>query len=55
VTELLDNGWLSLTVVDPEQDHRAFHYDGDLSWVPLDATEPSLTDADAPESVPADD
>ncbi|WP_424016718.1 DUF2309 domain-containing protein [Halorientalis pallida] len=32
VTELLDNGWLSLTVVDPEQDHRAFHYDGELSW-----------------------
>jgi hypothetical protein len=29
---LLDNGWLSLTVVDPEQDHRAFHYDGDLTW-----------------------
>ncbi|MFB6083562.1 MAG: DUF2309 domain-containing protein [Halorientalis sp.] len=32
VTELLDNGWLSLTVVDPEQDHRAFHYDGELTW-----------------------
>ena len=34
VTELLDNGWLSLTVVDPEQDNRAFHYDSDLTWVP---------------------
>lgn len=27
VTELLDNGWLSLTVVDPTQDHRAFRYE----------------------------
>jgi hypothetical protein len=33
---LLDNGWLSLTVVDPRQDHRAFHYDGDLDWAPSD-------------------
>jgi uncharacterized protein YbcC (UPF0753/DUF2309 family) len=32
LTGLLDNGWLSLTVVDPRQDHRAFSYDGDLSW-----------------------
>jgi len=31
---LLDNAWLSLTVVDPEQDHRAFHYDGALTWRP---------------------
>jgi uncharacterized protein YbcC (UPF0753/DUF2309 family) len=28
VSQLLDNGWLSLTVVDPTQDHRPFHYDG---------------------------
>jgi uncharacterized protein YbcC (UPF0753/DUF2309 family) len=33
--ELLDNGWLSLTVVDPQQKHRAFHYDGDPSWTPV--------------------
>ncbi|MEF8886358.1 MAG: putative inorganic carbon transporter subunit DabA [Haloarculaceae archaeon] len=33
---LLDNGWLSLTVVDPEQNHRAFHYAGDLAWVPFE-------------------
>ena len=32
LADLLDNGWLSLTVVDPEQGHRAFHYDGDLTW-----------------------
>jgi len=31
---LLDNGWLSLTVVDPQQDDRAFHYDGELGWEP---------------------
>jgi hypothetical protein len=34
VCELLDNGWLSLTVVDPQQDHRALHYEGDLDWAP---------------------
>jgi uncharacterized protein YbcC (UPF0753/DUF2309 family) len=45
---LLDNGWLSLTVVDPQQDHRAFHYAGDLAWMPLedrasDAPEPATS------------
>ncbi len=34
VAELLDNGWLSLTVVDPRRDSRAFRYDGGLSWTP---------------------
>ncbi|MEF8866891.1 MAG: DUF2309 domain-containing protein [Haloarculaceae archaeon] len=29
---LLENGWLSLTVVDPTRDHGAFHYDGGLEW-----------------------
>jgi uncharacterized protein YbcC (UPF0753/DUF2309 family) len=33
VTELLDNGWLSLTVVDPTQDATPFRYDGNLTWV----------------------
>jgi len=37
VAGLLDNGWLSLTVVDPTQDHTAFHYAGDLSWSPTSA------------------
>ncbi|MFB6303667.1 MAG: DUF2309 domain-containing protein [Haloferacaceae archaeon] len=32
LTELLDNDWLSLTVVDPTQDHRAFHYEEELEW-----------------------
>lgn len=36
MTELLDNNWLSLTVVDPQQEHRAFHYEGELNWAPLD-------------------
>jgi uncharacterized protein YbcC (UPF0753/DUF2309 family) len=51
VTELLDNGWLSLTVVDPEQDHRALRYEGDLEWTPVPdrarpdrATNPSAAD-----------
>ncbi|GAB3667278.1 DUF2309 domain-containing protein [Halopiger thermotolerans] len=33
VAELLDNGWIAdLTVVDPEQDNEAFHYQGNLAW-----------------------
>ncbi|NIC00578.1 DUF2309 domain-containing protein [Halobacterium sp. R2-5] len=32
LTELLDNDWLSLTVVDPQQDHRAFHYERGGEW-----------------------
>jgi uncharacterized protein YbcC (UPF0753/DUF2309 family) len=34
VAQLLDNDWLTLTVVDPTRDHRAFLYDGDLEWTP---------------------
>jgi len=34
LADLLDNGWLSLTVVDPTDDHRALRYDGDLTWTP---------------------
>ncbi|KAB1196833.1 MULTISPECIES: DUF2309 domain-containing protein [Haloferax] len=33
VTELLDNGWLSLTVVDPTQNETSFEYDGNPTWV----------------------
>jgi uncharacterized protein YbcC (UPF0753/DUF2309 family) len=36
VATLLDNGWLSLTVVDPTEDHAAFEYAGELSWSPAD-------------------
>ncbi|WP_332899523.1 DUF2309 domain-containing protein [Haladaptatus sp. CMSO5] len=32
LTELLDNNWLSLTVVDPTQNHRAFDYEQNLEW-----------------------
>ncbi|MFD1587277.1 DUF2309 domain-containing protein [Halorientalis brevis] len=35
VIELLDNDWLSLTVVDPTQGHSAFHYEEDLEWTPV--------------------
>ena len=52
LAELLDNDWLSLTVVDPEQDHRAFEYDEGFDWVPATAT--PTPDA-APEPQPADD
>ncbi|PSP63220.1 DUF2309 domain-containing protein, partial [Halobacteriales archaeon QH_8_67_36] len=36
VATLLDNGWLSLTVIDPTEDHAAFEYTGELSWSPAD-------------------
>ncbi|WP_058983800.1 DUF2309 domain-containing protein [Halobacterium sp. CBA1132] len=41
---LLDNDWLSLTVVDPTRDHRAFEYERDLSWTP--AVEPEEPEAE---------
>ncbi|MFB6281127.1 MAG: DUF2309 domain-containing protein, partial [Haloferacaceae archaeon] len=34
LTDLLDNDWLSLTVVDPTRDHRVFHYEASLEWTP---------------------
>jgi uncharacterized protein YbcC (UPF0753/DUF2309 family) len=34
IADLLDNNWLSLTVVDPQREHRAFRYDGGLTWDP---------------------
>ncbi|WP_144796996.1 DUF2309 domain-containing protein [Halorubrum depositum] len=46
VTELLDNGWLSLTVVDPTKEHRAFEYDRDLSWV--STSEPTASESGTP-------
>jgi uncharacterized protein YbcC (UPF0753/DUF2309 family) len=48
LTQLLDNGWLSLTVVDPEQDHRAFHYDGDLEWTPVTEEPPVSATPETP-------
>ncbi|QWC18298.1 DUF2309 domain-containing protein [Halorubrum sp. 2020YC2] len=51
VAELLDNDWLSLTVVDPTQEHRAFHYESDLEW-----TSPSGSErTEAPAAAVADD
>ncbi|WP_058991914.1 DUF2309 domain-containing protein [Haloarcula sp. CBA1127] len=47
LAELLDNNWLSLTVVDPTQDHRAFQYEHDLEWSPVS----ELSEAEAPEPI----
>ena len=47
VTELLDNNWLSLTVVDPTQEHRAFQYAADLEWTPVSET-PATAAATSP-------
>ena len=54
LTDLLDNGWLSLTVVDPTRDHRAFHYEGDLSWDAVSAPDVARP-ASAPTPSVADD
>ncbi|QDX41555.1 DUF2309 domain-containing protein [Salarchaeum sp. JOR-1] len=32
LTRLLDNGWIHLTVLDPEQENAPLHYQGDLEW-----------------------
>ncbi|SDF41804.1 hypothetical protein SAMN04488067_104128 [Halorubrum xinjiangense] len=55
VAKLLDNDWLSLTVVDPTRDHRAFHYESDLEWSA--PTESAQVEAPAGSSAPtvADD
>ena len=49
LTDLLDNNWLSLTVVDPTQDHRAFEYEYDLAWSPVsELSEGDLVEPTAP-------
>ncbi len=47
---LLDNDWLSLPVVDPTRDHRAYRYGNEEKWTA--ATEQSRDDPVAP-TVPA--
>ncbi|MFO8113975.1 MAG: DUF2309 domain-containing protein [Halorubrum sp.] len=54
VTELLDNGWLSLTVVDPTQDHRAFRYERGANWEPT-AESPAAEPAEPAVTAVADD
>ena len=50
---LLDNHWLSLTVVDPERDHGAFHYQHGLEWTR--ASDPASDQSDARPTPPAAD
>jgi hypothetical protein len=47
VATLLDNGWLSLTVVDPA-DGRARRYDGDLTWTGAETPGASTRPTPAP-------
>ncbi|HMB51016.1 MAG TPA: putative inorganic carbon transporter subunit DabA, partial [Natronoarchaeum rubrum] len=47
VRRLFDNGWLKLTVLDPERANQAFHYRGDLQW---DAERDAATAAASPAS-----
>jgi uncharacterized protein YbcC (UPF0753/DUF2309 family) len=53
LAELLDNRWLSLTVVDPDRDDCAFHYEGELTWAeerPA-APSPAVTPVSSPSTV----
>jgi hypothetical protein len=52
---LLDNGWLSLSVVDPEQSNRAFEYDGALTWTPVGAAEDGRAEPPAVAAQASDD
>ena len=45
VTELLDNNWLSLTVIDPTRGNDVFHYVEDLRWLSHDGGYKSNTTA----------
>ncbi|MFT4884130.1 MAG: hypothetical protein ACI8U4_001643 [Natronomonas sp.] len=38
--QLLDNGWIRLTVLDPEQDNAPVHYEEDLEWTPAQSEKP---------------
>ncbi|MEF8822429.1 MAG: putative inorganic carbon transporter subunit DabA, partial [Halovenus sp.] len=54
LVELLDNNWLSVTVVDPTRDHQAMQYTADCEWTP--ATEqPEKASDPVPTTPVADD
>jgi hypothetical protein len=55
LAQLLDGGWLSLTVVDPDQDHRSFHYEGDLEWTSVPTPEQASEPASPAKAPVADD
>ncbi|WP_408960473.1 DUF2309 domain-containing protein [Natrinema sp. 74] len=42
LVQLLDNGWIQLTVIDPEQDNKPLHYQKNLEWKPVESTQPSV-------------
>jgi uncharacterized protein YbcC (UPF0753/DUF2309 family) len=54
LAELLDNNWLSLTVVDPTQDHRAFQYECEVEWSPV-STQADADSAEPTTPVAGDD
>lgn len=42
LVQLLDNGWIQLTVIDPEQDNAPVHYQEDLEWEPAEPEQSSV-------------
>jgi uncharacterized protein YbcC (UPF0753/DUF2309 family) len=46
VRTLLDNDWLSLTVVDPTQDHQPFHYEEALEWATPEESPVTVVETD---------
>ncbi len=55
VAELLDNGWLSLTVIDPQQDGRALQYEKELEWTAIDEEPEPIEPVEQPHPATADD
>jgi hypothetical protein len=53
VARLLDNDWLSLTVVEPTQDATPFRYRAGGRWVPTD--DAAAQESASPASSPATD
>lgn len=41
ITSLFDNRWMALTVIDPERDNEAFHYQGGFEWESMEQPQPS--------------
>jgi Uncharacterized protein conserved in bacteria len=55
LTNLLDNDWLSLCVIDPRQNHRIFEYTGDLEWASeIDTAKTDLNTGSTPPNVSTD-
>ena len=49
---LFDNGWLSLTVLDPERSNDCFEYQGELEWEPRPEPTPARSEPEGARETP---